>query len=223
MEELLQSVAGDALKAMRGEFTQASLTVEGLQDLVKEYREELVEVVLLMAPAELSLNAESANLVLDQLVSEQGGMLISTINDAMLQLQQEMQAQNITSAISLVTDGVATAILIGVSLVLAGLIYLCRLRHAQGLMWLGVDVILAALPSLAIAVALMGRQLATVVVPDPSVVAVIAPLLHHAGVSVLIGSMILIALGALSITGFVLLRDRRMKKEAAAAPLPEAE
>ena len=225
VEELLQSVAGDALKALRGEFTQANLTAAGLQDLVKEYREELVEVVLLMAPAELALNAEGANLILDQLVSEQGDLLITTINDALVQLQQEMQAQNITDAILLVTDGVATAILIGVALVLAGLIYLCRLRHAQGLMWLGVDAIIAALPSLAIAVALMGRRLAMFITPEQSVIAVIEPLLHHAGISVLIGSVILIALGALSIIGFVLLRDRRTKKEAAAAQtaLPEVE
>lgn len=225
LEELLQSVAGDALKAMRGEFTQTGLTQISLQDLVTEHREELVEVVLLMAPAEFSLNKEGAALLLDQLVTEQGGLLISTINDAMLALQQEMRAQNITTALVLMTGGAVPVALVGVCLLLAGLIYLCRWRHAQGLVWLGVDAILAALPSLAIAVALMGRQLAAFLAPNRSAVAVIEPLLHHTGTTILVGAIVLIALGALSITGFVLLRNRRLKKEAAAVQtaLPETE
>lgn len=225
VEELLQSVAGDTLKAIRGEFVQPSLTQDGLQDLVRQHREELLEVVLLLAPAEYSLTTEGANLLLDQLVTEQGGLLIDTINDAMTQLQQEMQAQNITVGFNLIAGGTMTAVLIGMAVVLAGLIYLCRLRHAQGLVWLGVDAILAALPSLAIGVALMGSQLVNLFVPDRAAAAAILPLLHHAGVSVLIGAIVLIALGALSITGFVLLRDRRLKKEAAAAQtaLPEVE
>lgn len=217
VEELLQSVAGDALKAVRGEFVQPDITQEVLQKLASEYREELVEVVLLLAPPEWSMTLEGANLFLDQLVAEQGGVLIATVNDAMVQLQQEMQAQNITAAIVLITGGTVTIVLIGVAVLLAALIYLCRLRHAQGLLWLGVDTILAALPSLAVAFSLMGRQLVELLTPDRSMAAVLAPLLHRAGTSVLIGAVVLITLGVLCIVGFVLLRDRRMKKEAAAA------
>lgn len=224
-KELLQSVAGDALQAIRGEFVQPSLTQDGLKDLVRQHREELLDVVLLLAPPEWSMTLEGANLFLDQLVAERGGLLIATINDAMVQLQQEMRAQNITAGINFIAGGIITAVLIGMSVVLAGLIYLCRLRHAQGLIWLGTDAILAALPSLAIGIAMMGAPLATIIAPGISAVSVIKPLLHSTGITVLLGGIVLIALGALSIVGFVLLRNRQIKKEAAAAQttLPEVE
>lgn len=225
VEELLQSMANDALKALRGEFIQTNLSQEVLAELVNEHREELVEVVLMMAPAELALNDEGANLLLDQLLAEQGGLLITTINDAMLELQREMQTQNITEMVVLVTNGTVSIALIVTALIFAALIYLCRLRHAQGLIWLSVDAIIAALPTFAVAVAMMGKQLLALLSPDMAVAAAITPLLHHAGTSILIGGIVLIALGALCIVGFVLLRDRRMKKEAAAmqAALPEVE
>lgn len=221
--EVLQSVAGDALKALQGEFVQPSLTQDALKELVHQHREELLEVVLLMAPPELSLNMEGANLLLDQLVTEQGGVLIDTINDAMVQLQQEMQAQNITAAIVLFTKGVVTAVLIGFAVVLAGLIFLCRLRHAEGFVWIGVDAILAALPTFGAGKLMTGTFLLSQL-PTGAIGTTLLPVLRRTATSVFIGSAILMGVGILCIILFVLLRKRRMKKAAAAqAALPVVE
>ena len=221
--EVLQSVAGDALKALQGEFVQPSLTQDALKELVHQHREELLEVVLLMAPPELSLNMEGANLLLDQLVTEQSGVLIDTINDAMVQLQQEMQAQNITAAIMLFTKGVVTAVLIGFAVVLAGLIFLCRLRHAEGFVWIGVDAILAALPTFGAGKLMTGTFLLSQL-PTGAIGTTLLPVLRRTATSVFIGSAILMGVGILCIILFVLLRKRRMKKAAAAqAALPVVE
>ena len=213
-DELLQSIAGDALRALRGEFLQPTLTVSALTDLVNEYRAELIPIVMQMAPAEVPVNEEMAGLMLDQILAEYGEDLVSALNESLVELQQSMQQDGITDGFLLLTNGIITAVLIGVSVVLAGLIFLCRLRHAQGLVWIGVDAILAALPTFGAGKLMTGAFLLSQL-PTGAVGAAILPLLRKVATSVFIGSAILLVLGILCIVGFVLLRKRRMKKAAA--------
>ena len=213
-DELLQSIAGDALRALRGELAQPSLTLPVLTELVNEYRAELIPIVMQMAPAEVPVNEEMAGLMLDQILAEYGEDLVSALNESLAELQQSMQQDGITDGFLLLTNGIITAVLIGVSVVLAGLIFLCRLRHAQGLVWIGVDAILAALPTFGAGKLMTGAFLLSQL-PTGAVGAAILPLLRKVATSVFIGSAILLVLGILCIVGFVLLRKRRMKKAAA--------
>ena len=213
-DELLQSIAGDALRALRGELAQPSLTLPVLTELVNEYRAELIPIVMQMAPAEVPVNEEMAGLMLDQILAEYGEDLVSALNESLVELQQSMQQDGITDGFLLLTNGIITAVLIGVSVVLAGLIFLCRLRHAQGLVWIGVDAILAALPTFGAGKLMTGAFLLSQL-PTGAVGAAILPLLRKVATSVFIGSAILLVLGILCIVGFVLLRKRRMKKAAA--------
>ena len=213
-DELLQSIAGDALRALRGELAQPTLTVSALTDLVNEYRAELIPIVMQMAPAEVPVNEEMAGLMLDQILAEYGEDLVSALNESLVELQQSMQQDGITDGFLLLTNGIITAVLIGVSVVLAGLIFLCRLRHAQGLVWIGVATILAALPTFGAGKLMTGAFLLSQL-PTGAVGAAILPLLRKVATSVFIGSAILLVLGILCIVGFVLLRKRRMKKAAA--------
>ena len=213
-DELLQSIAGDALRALRGELAQPSLTLPVLTELVNEYRAELIPIVMQMAPAEVPVNEEMAGLMLDQILAEYGEDLVSALNESLAELQQSMQQDGITDGFLLLTNGIITAVLIGVSVVLAGLIFLCRLRHAQGLVWIGVDAILAALPTFGAGKLMTGAFLLSQL-PTDAVGAAILPLLRKVATSVFIGSAILLVLGILCIVGFVLLRKRRMKKAAA--------
>lgn len=213
-DELLQSIAGDALRALRGELAQPSLTLPVLTELVNEYRAELIPIVMQMAPAEVPVNEEMAGLMLDQILAEYGEDLVSALNESLAELQQSMQQDGITDGFLLLTNGIIAAVLIGVSVVLAGLIFLCRLRHAQGLVWIGVDAILAALPTFGAGKLMTGAFLLSQL-PTDAVGAAILPLLRKVATSVFIGSAILLVLGILCIVGFVLLRKRRMKKAAA--------
>ena len=104
------------------------------------------------------------------------------------------------------------------SLVLALLIFLCRWPHQEGLLWLGIDAALASLPVLGIAVSIKGAQITDALTQGTGVPGgVFAPVLRHAGNTILIGGVILLAAAVLLIALFILLRDRRMKKAAAAA------
>ena len=213
-DELLQSIAGDMLKALRGEFVQPSLTMPILTDLVREYREELVALILTAVPTERMHSEEAANLFLNQLLAEYGEDLIVALNDALAELQQNMQQEGITAGFLLLTNGIVTAVMIGIAVVLAGLIFLCRLRHAQGLVWIGVDAILAALPTFGAGKLMTGAFLLSQL-PTGALGAAILPLLRKAATSVFIGSVILLVVGILCIALFALLRKRRMKKAAA--------
>ena len=222
-DELLQSIAGDALRALRGEFLQPTLTVSALTDLVNECRQELIPIVMMMAPPEVPINEEIASLMLDQLVGTYGEDLIAELNTFLAGLQQSMQEEGVTTGFLLLANGMVTAVTIGSAVVLAVLIFLCRLRHAQGFMWIGVDAILAALPTFGAGKLMTGTFLLSQL-PTGAVGAAIVPLLRKVAASIFISSAILLAVGILCIILFVLLRKRRMKKAAAAqAALPVVE
>lgn len=218
-DELLQSIAGDALKALRGEFLQPTLTVSVLTDLVNECRQELIPIVMMMTPPEIPVNEEIANLMLDQLVVTYGEDLITELNAVLADLQQSMQQEGITTGFLMLANGTVTAVMLGLAVVLAGFIFLCRLRHAQGFVWIGVDAILAALPTFG-AGKLMTGTILLELLPTGAVGAAIVPLLRKAATSIFISSAILLVVGILCIVFFVLLRKRRIKKAAAAQAAP---
>jgi len=107
--------------------------------------------------------------------------------------------------------------LLGAAFVLALLIFLFRWPRQEGLMWLGIDAALAALPVLGIAVSLKGAQISQLLAQSAGVPNVFGPVLRHAGNTMLLGGLLLLAAAVLFIAGFILLRDRRLKKAAAHA------
>jgi len=137
----------------------------------------------------------------------------------MLELQSTLYSEE--SVLPVFLNGTLTWIAVGIALVLAALIYLCRLRHQEGLLWLGIDAVLAALPVLLIGVSLKGAQIKALLTQQMGAPDIFDPVLHRLGNNTLIGGAVLLALAVGMIAGFVLLRDRRLKKEAAAAQLPE--
>ena len=119
--------------------------------------------------------------------------------------------------LELLTGPLVTTALLVAALVLAVLIFLCRWPHQEGLLWLGIDAALAALPVLGIAVSLKGAQLSQALAQAAGVPNLFGPVLRHAGTSMLVGGLLLLAAAVLFIASFILLRDRRLKKQAAHA------
>ena len=226
LREIAPLLGDDLSKVVLGEFTATSLTAEEIQRVGKEHRQELAEILAMLAESEgETLTADEAAMVVDQLVAEAPAWE-AELTAAFLELQTDLHTEY-AEVLALLTGPVVTTALIITALVLALLIFLCRWPHQEGLLWLGIDSALAALPVLGIAVSVKGAQFSQALAEGAGVPNVFSPVLRQAGNTMLIGGVLLLAIAVLLIAGFILLRDRRKKKEAAAmaaaAPAPSVD
>lgn len=218
VRQAVQLLGHDFSQVLLGGFESSSLTEAELQRIVTENRDELVQILRLMEPQDsAALTDEQLGQALDMYVQSEGGALITELNAMMLQLQTDLHTEY-AELMMLLQGPIVLTVLLGLIALLAVLIFLCRWPHQEGLLWLGIDAALASLPVLGIAVSIKGAQITDALTQGTGVPGgVFAPVLRHAGNTILIGGVILLAAAVLLIALFILLRDRRMKKAAAAA------
>ena len=206
VQEVLTTLVGDAAQILRGSFTASTLTPAQLQRIATENRAELISILRLAAPSEMAaLTDEQVGQTVDSLVQEYALPLLAELDGALLEYLAEMRM-----LLSLSKTGLLVA-----ALVLAFLIFLCRWPQQKGLLWLGIDCALAGLPLLGVALSLKRPQLSQFFAQATDLPNIFGPALQRFGTTMLIGSLILLAAAAALIAGFVLLRDRRMRKQAA--------
>ena len=222
VREIAPLLGDDLSKVVAGEFTATSLTAAEIQRIGTEHRDELAELLALLAEDEgEQLSEEEAAQVVDQLVAD-APALESDLTTAFLELQTELHTEY-AEVLALLTGPLVSTVLLVMALVLALLIFLCRWPHQEGLLWLGIDSALAALPVLDMAVSIKGAQVSQALAEGTGMPNVFSPVLRQAGNTILVGGVILLTLAVLLIAGFILLRDRRLKREAAAvAAVPVA-
>lgn len=221
VRDILQLVGQDLAQVAQGTFTVSALSESELLRLVEVHKEELIAIFRLLDPAATAALSDSdMGEMVDLIVQEELVGLSAELNGVMTELQNTLYGEG--SVLPILISGILTWELVGLAFVLALLIFLCRLRHQEGFLWLGIDAALAALPVLLIGMGVKGaqiRQLLTQQIPAPDI---FDPIIRRFGSSTLIGGAILLALAAVFIASFVLLRDRRLKKETVAeAQLPE--
>ncbi len=221
VREALQLVGRDLAQVAQGTFAATALTEEEVLRLAEAHKDELIAILRLIEPEVMAaLSDDEMAQVVEAFAGEELVGLADELEGTMITLQDTLYGEE--SVLPVFISGTLTWITVGIALVLAALIFLCRLRRQEGLMWLGIDAALAALPVLLIGMGVKGaqiRQLLTQQIPAPDI---FDPIIRRFGSSTLIGGAVLLALAAGLIAGFVLLRDRRLKKEAMmAAQLPE--
>lgn len=215
--QMVVLLGNDFAQVLQGSFQTSSLTEAELLRIAEENRAELIQIMRLMAPAETAaLTDDQVSQAVDLLLHEQVLPMLADLNPAMLDLQSQLH-EDFAVAMELLTGPVVTMALLIAALVLAVLIFLCRWPQQKGLLWLGIDAALAALPVLGLAFSLKGAQISQTLSQGAGLPDVFGPVLHRAGNSVLIGGLLLAAAAAALIGGFILLRDRRLKKQAAHA------
>ena len=220
-DELLQVLSADFLLAAKGEFTTTSLTGDKLVEIADRNRSEIVSIVRLLVPEASLLTDPQLEQLVDSTLPIFSGSIVSELDSAMLELQTDLAQEGVTQALEIAASPIITLALLGVAFVLALLIFLFRLRHAEGFLWLGIDSILASLPVLGIGALLKSTGVlnaATAQVPDAEMASVLFPVLGAVGSTILMGGAVLIGLGIVLIAAFVLLRDRRMRKARQATP-----
>ena len=214
VQEALSLVTGDLALVARGNFTASALTEAEVLRIVSENRTELVQLARLLRPAETAIMTDDQLAqMLDPLVRQYALPLLGDLNQMLLEFQAQLHGE-FALAMELITGPVVkTALLAGIA-VLAVLIFLCRWPHQEGLLWLGIDAALAAFPVLGTALSLKGPQLSHLLAQGTGIPNVFGPVLRQAGNTLLIGGAALAAAAAVLIAGFILLRDRRLKKQA---------
>ena len=214
-EEILTLVGQDFTHVVKGDFAASALTETEVLRIVDANRAELIQVIRLAAPAETAtLTDDQMDMVLDSSVQELLPML-ADLDQSLLDMQTDLHSGEIGLALDLATGPMIPTILLVASLVLAVLIFLCRWPQQKGLLWLGIDSAIAALPVLGMAISLKGAQLSEALAQTAGIPNVFAPVLHRMGNITLIGGAILLVIAIVLIAAFILLRDRRMKKLAA--------
>ena len=215
MKDLLELAGKDLTLVLEGNFTAASLTEAELLGIVTDNLDELVSIARLTAPEEFSsLTDDQLAQFLLQAIQEQLPTLQSEIVQAFSGLQEDLHNDEVAAAFELISGPLVPTVLLVAALVLALLIFLCRWPHQEGLLWLGIDSAIAALPVLAMAISLKGSQLAQMLAQTAGLPNVFGPALRRMGNTTLIGGSILLVIAVLFIAGFIILRDRRMKRQA---------
>ncbi len=211
-DEVVSVLAKDVLQAAQGGFTTTGLNAAALQGIVDRNRTEIVTLVKQLVPeAKLFTDAQLEQLV-DNMLPALSVSIVSEIDTAMLEMQTELTAQGVAELLRIAAGPTVMLVLVGVALVLAGLIFLCRRCRAESLIWLAVDSILASLPVLGLGFALKGSGVLSLLAAEVPEATVAAPVIRAVGTSVLVGGAVLLVLGVVLIAAFILLRDRRMKK-----------
>lgn len=219
-DEVVALLSKDALQVTKGQFSTTALTADELQDIFNRNKAEIVSLARQFAPETNILTDDQLGRLLETSLPTLAPTLISEIDKTLLDLQTDLEEEGAAKALQLAAGPIVIAVMLGTAFVLAVLIFLCRLRNGEGLIWLGVDSILAALPVLLLGIGMkssMAMSVGTAMLPQQELMAVLLPVLSAIGTTILIGGAVLLALGIVLIAGFVLLRDRRLKKQRAAA------
>ena len=221
-KDIISLLGSDLTQVLQGSFTTSALTEAEALRIVNDNRAELIQIVRLMLPDETAaLTDDQLNQGLDSVVAQEILPLLGDIDQAFSDMQAELHGE-LAMALELATGPMIPTALLVAALVLALLIFLCRWPHQEGLLWLGIDSALAALPVLGIAFSLKGPQLSQALAQTAGLPDVFRPFLRRMGNSTLIGGAILAAIAVVMVAGFILLRDRRLKKQAATATFTPA-
>lgn len=204
----LEWYAADAADAFAGNNTAPRFSYANFRTLTDKYIDEMANIVHEADPETDPVMVKSS---LKAYLDKNGPKLINDISPAKLIPANERKS--ISNVIELLST--VELILIVVALVLAGLIYLLRKYHFGGLLWLGVDAILAGgllVGALSMVKDLLHNTLASNNV-DPSLMdSVVSAMMS----SLTTSGIILLVVGVVFIGGFIALKCTVVRKKQAA-------
>ncbi len=115
------------------------LTADDIKQIVNDNMDEIVGIAKEYAGEEIS--EEDLRAQINEFVDSQASELVESL-PSFDELQQQMEGE-IAAVLKFVSSPVLTYICVGITTLIALLIYACKARRARGLMWLAVDCLLA--------------------------------------------------------------------------------
>lgn len=226
-QELYEAYLNNFLSILDSDITEESLTDEKLQDIVNRNIDELYQISLQQEPDLGKLPEEEAKKQLEPAMVESLRQIRDSIPTADT-LKQELQADETAVMVLGAFSQLDTAklALVTVIVVLALLIFVCRLFGLRGFRWLAVDLFVASGLGACICVGLGMAMpiLQATVAENPIVSLVVENLLAPFIPGVYIRTAIMLVSAVILLVAYILIKKSRAKKAQpvlAEEPAPE--
>lgn len=218
VSELLGLFAEDVSAALTGkELEQSSITPDAIKSIVNDNIDEIFDIVKNTANEEFSedISDEDIKQVKDEIikaVNENADEIVESLPDVK-EIVTVMEVED-AQIIKTILGPTITIILLAVAAVLAGLIYACRFRNFNALLWLGIDFGSAGL-IVTLITAFIGSKFISALITDMISIngTVIDSVIKVYTNGLITGLIILFVLCALFITGYVLLKKFVLNKK----------
>ncbi len=197
--------AADVFGAVLDRDTQRQFTADALRSIIDEKMDELVETLKPYVPADAPLSDEEIASRVRDSVDEHAETLVEA-----LPLPEPVPAEDSEPLawLSRLLDPAVTISMIAVLLVCAAVIYACRFKRFGGLLWLGIDALVCALPLTFFALVLNSSLITNLYPPAASL---LTPIVDVFVRDLVVTVVICVIMGAALITAYTLLRRRTAK------------
>lgn len=218
--EIVGVYAESISAALTGKEIPEGLTVDKLLAIADEHLDEIVDIVQDVYPMEIT--KEEVSTQLKTLISDNAESIVASLPTAQELSTQIIEVESMPY-VQMLFGSTVTTVLAIVAAVLAALIYACRFRRFGGMLWIGIDSIVAAafVGLFCVATGVVKSMLAGMA--GSAGVAVESGITVFSG-GLTIALLVLLAVGVVLIVGCILLRKYCCKPKAAAeAPVQPEE
>lgn len=218
VSELLGLFAEDVSAALTGkELEQSSITPDAIKSIVNDNIDEIFDIIKNTAKEEFSedISEEDIKQVKDEIikaVNENADEIVESLPDVK-EIVTVMEVED-AQIIKTILGPTITIILLAVATVLAGLIYACRFRNFNALLWLGIDFGAAGLVVTVITAFIGSKFISRLITEMVSINGtVVDSVIKVYSNGLITGLVILFVLCAVFITGYVLLKKFVLNKK----------
>lgn len=211
--EIIKLFAEDVSAALTGkEIEKSSITADTIKKIVNDNIDEITEIVKSASKEELNdKDVKKLKSEILKAVDEGAEDLAKSLPDPK-EFITTMEVEG-AEVIRTVLSPTITIILIAIALFFAGLIYACRFRNFNALLWLGVDTGLAAIIVTTITV-FIGSKLVKGLITDMANInkTVIDSVIKVYTSGLIVGLVVLFLLCAMFVAGYILLKKYVVNK-----------
>ena len=216
MDDVVSVYVEDVLDTFRGEQADFRLTPQVLESIVDEHMDTIVTLIQENAPEGTVIDTAKAQNTVRNAARTYGDKFIDALPAAetIRGIAEDFQS---SSPATVLIEPSVLYVLYGVIALLAVFVFFCRFEKLKGLLWLGIDALIASLPLfLVFAVIGDGTGIADALSVVSSVGAILLPTLSILSNKTMIGAIVLAVAGVLFIAGFITYTVVKNKRAAAA-------
>lgn len=218
-EKTIEAYTDDVIGALKGEAAAVPFNEETLKAFAAEHNAELLNLMRQYAPDAAGLSDAQLQSAVDQLVEQYTATFIQALPSGG-EMQQILQESQLEQPLSVLVDTTVPVLLYSIIFLLAAVVFACLLHKFTGLLCLGIDALLAALP-LAILYAFLSEDgLIASLLEGSDMAAVVQPILVVLSGKLLTALLLLAVAGVLLIVGYILYNQLVFKKKFAPTQMP---
>ena len=241
--KIVDLYATDVVNNLLQNGEQPQLTVEALQTIAEEEMDSLVKVITPYIPEEIPLSEEELANEIRTLINENTDQILEFLPDISELAGGNVNVENNASAGAralpsptpapaaaeedpfaiirqIIDPSISIGFIVAIAIVVL-LIALCRFNRFGGMLWLGIDALIAALPVTLLAVGLKGTAVSALLGEElASVTALIDSITSVLSRELAVAAIVYAVVGVVFIVGYILLCKFVKTKAVPAEALP---